>query len=281
MKTTIIGFIVNLLVLSAAIAEIYKWTSVDGQIHYGNQCPHNSCELVKQAPVSSTSPIPFENKSPTYNPDKDVISKIVPTTALKKSNKTVINPGHCLDSIADTLGKGQIDPYVPIEPVRPGTEQYRAINNFLKRLTGFWHGTMVEETCKGNLKNPASENIAYNIVLEIIHDLKGSFDFESTERGENNIVRHSNIKIFVSRDKLHAGETRGLIDAKRWAVKLLGVDVDELVIVRQFRTRGRQGGNLQQMNLRAYYYSNNKLTISEYYYTQDQLVRIRNSTLKR
>jgi len=277
----ILGLIVSLIVFSVVDARIYKWKDASGQVHFGSECPHESCDSIESIPFKRNKPIPLPEETRTQSSPASLPAPQVSTDKKPQSaSNPIIKSGQCLDSVTTTLGKGSIDPYEPIESVKPGAEQYRLIRRFLTQLPRFLHGTMVEETCKGSLKNPVSEHVTYQINMEIIHDLKGNFDFKSVERGENNIARQTDLKILITKDNFHAGESRSQISSKRWAVALLKATASELVFLQQFRTRGPQGGNLQRMILRSYRYSQKKLYITEYEYTQDQLVLIRKTTVK-
>lgn len=280
MRKTIIGFIVSLLVSSATVAEIYKWKDANGQVHFSSQCPNAACESVEPAPPSSYSPVPLSDTSTQQPASAKPTSTAPPVKTAKTKRGLVIKPGQCLDSIADTLGEGRVDPYESTASVKPSAEQYRLIKRFLTRLPGLLHGSMVEDICKGSAKNPDVERVVYRVDLDIMHDLRGLFDFKSLERGDNNIGRENNLKILITEDYFHVGETRSHITAKRWAAALLSVSANELVLLRQFRTRGPQGGSLQRMILRSYHFARGKLDITEYEYTQDQLVRIRKTSVK-
>jgi len=271
--------ILSCFLTSNAVAVIYVWQDNDGRKYYGSECPKQSCSEVQLGTTSTFHSNPVKTEATT---EEEIESKpIITTTDLPVIPPSLtIESEKCNDSIADTIGVDMVDPYSATESTPLTSSQLRDITRLQESLTGRWRGTMNEEVCKGTEKAHFSEHNQYSLSLKVSKNTKGRYEYQASYSGQNKNNFDEKVRILISDEKLHSGEGEIQTSSRKWEVKLLKSTSDELVFVRQYRSR-LAGSSQSHMVLRSYNYMRGKIQIKELRYTHDKLWLIRTMTVKK
>jgi len=243
LKIVILVTALVLAIISPALAQIYKWTDQQGNIHFGDRPPPE--EKAKQLHIKGDTPDRAYKLVPKTKPQQN---QRQPTREQKGEPKKIAVKEYsaanhqCFDILNKMSSPDGVQTSYILHTL--SDKDISNLTRLFKSLYRRWKGNLVKIDCLGTIGNPQEKKDIFKARMSGKWSLTGKLELDINYQNREKRSRE-HYWWLIEDSKLYFGDRRDIRPTLKWVVDVVSISSDRLIFRKKISRTNRRGAAIK------------------------------------